>query len=308
MTNTDHGPLATAYMLRHTPIRRAKPSEEGYILVSVMFLLALLIIAMAVAMPKISADIQRDRELETYHRGMQYRRAIQLYYKKFNSYPPNVDALVKTNNIRFLRKKYIDPITGKDDWKPIMFGQNKAPLAMGFFGQPLGGAGFGGQVLAGTGPGGGNNVPISQPMTSGAFNPGGGGSNPNANPNDPNAGQNAGANPTDPNAGGSQIAGANPVAGPTFGGAGIVGFSPASPKQSILVYKKKNHYNEWEFTYSPISEMGMLGAMQGQQPQLLGGGQGVPNQPMGGQPSGGIGGPSPTPTPTPTPQQFTPQQ
>ncbi len=27
------------------------------------------------------------------------------------------------------------------------------------------------------------------------------------------------------------------------------------PKQSILVYKKKNHYNEWEFTYDPLSDM-----------------------------------------------------
>ena len=59
------------------------------------------------------------------HRGKQYRRAIQLYYRKFHAYPPNVDALVKTNEIRFLRKKYIDPMTGKDDWKPILYGQNK---------------------------------------------------------------------------------------------------------------------------------------------------------------------------------------
>src|SRR5580704_6220740 len=89
------------------------------------------------------------------HRGKQYTRAIQLYYRKFNAYPPNIDALVKTNNIRFLRKRYIDPVTGKDDWKPILFGQNKAPLALGFFGDPLAG---GATPIAGTGPGGGNSV------------------------------------------------------------------------------------------------------------------------------------------------------
>ena len=101
--------------------------------------MALLVISLAVAAPKIANSIQRDRDLETFHRGMQYRRAVQLYYRKFHAYPPNVDALVKTNDIRFLRKKYIDPITGKDDWKPILFGQNKTPTAMGFFGQPLAG-------------------------------------------------------------------------------------------------------------------------------------------------------------------------
>jgi hypothetical protein len=34
-----------------------------------------------------------------------------------------------------------------------------------------------------------------------------------------------------------------------------VGFSPASPKQSILIYKKKSHFNEWEFVYDPLTEM-----------------------------------------------------
>jgi type II secretory pathway pseudopilin PulG len=300
-------------MLPTAPIRRARPSEEGFILVSVMFLLALLIIAMTVAMPRIIADIQRDREVETYRRGMQYRRAIQLYFRKFNRYPPNVEALVKTNNIRFLRKKYVDPITGKDDWKPIMFGQQKTPLAMGFFGQPLGGGGFGGPVMAGTGPGGVGNTPISTPIggagASDSGNPNdpnnnaNGGQNAGGNPNDPTAGgQNTGGNPNDPTAGGGQITGANPIAGPAFGGGGIVGFEPASPKQSILVYKKKNHYNEWEFTYSPLSDMGM-GGMPAQPPQLL------PGQAPG---TGGLNpmGPTPTPTPlgpTPTPMPA-PQQ
>ena len=103
------------------PIRRLKPSESGYILISVMILLAVLLIAMAVAAPKVAESIQRDRELETMQRGKQYIRAIKLYYKKFHAYPPSLDALVKTNEIRFLRKKYLDPMTGKDDWKPIMF-------------------------------------------------------------------------------------------------------------------------------------------------------------------------------------------
>src|ERR1700749_1601695 len=117
----------------------------------VIFMLAILILSLAVAIPRVREDIQRDREEETMQRGKQYIRAIQLYYKKFQAYPPNVDALVKTNDIRFLRNKYIDPTTCKEEWKPILFGQNKTPQAMGFFGQPLATA-----SLAGIGPGGGN--------------------------------------------------------------------------------------------------------------------------------------------------------
>ncbi len=126
-------------------------SEQGYILLFAIFLTALLVIALAIAAPQVTKSIQRDKELETFNRGLQYRRAIQLYYRKFPAYPPSIDALVQTNNIRFLRKKYIDPMTGKDDWKPILFGQNKAPTAMGFFGQPLAGT-----TIAGIGPSGGN--------------------------------------------------------------------------------------------------------------------------------------------------------
>ena len=149
----------------HPPIRR-QPSEEGYILVAVIFMLAILILSLAVAIPRVREDIQRDREEETMQRGKQYIRAIQLYYKKFQAYPPNVDALVKTNDIRFLRKKYIDPTTGKEEWKPILYGQNKTPQAMGFFGQPLAAA-----SLAGIGPAGGNTGLAGAPGT----NPTGGG-------------------------------------------------------------------------------------------------------------------------------------
>src|SRR6185437_11184395 len=150
---------------RRFPRDARRPGEEGYILLGVLILLAIFIIAMAVAAPKIAYDIQRDHDVETMQRGKQYIRAVQLYYRKFNAYPPNVDALVKTNDIRFLRKKYIDPTTGKDEWKPIMWGQNKTPIVMGFFGQPLAAA-----VGGGIGPSG-NNTPGMNPGNPGLSNP-----------------------------------------------------------------------------------------------------------------------------------------
>jgi type II secretory pathway pseudopilin PulG len=323
-------------MIRTSPSRRVKPSEEGYILVAVMFMIALLIISMAVALPKVAADIQRDRELETYHRGMQYRRAIQLYFKKFQRYPPNMEALIKTNEIRFLRKKYIDPTTGKDDWKPILFGQNKTPMAMGFFGQPLGGIGFGGGMMAGTGPAGGNGIAGANPIggstfgssnsmgssfgstntmggstfgssntiggsTFGSTNTIGGSSTTNQT-----GATDANGNPTDPNSG-SNIGtpAGNQASGPVFGGgAGMIGVSPASEKESIFVYKKKNHYNEWEFLYSYQSDMGMMGMMPppGIQPSTPG--VGAPGTTF--SPTGGTGA-APAPT-QPAPTQPTPTQ
>jgi type II secretory pathway pseudopilin PulG len=284
-----------------------KPSEEGYLLLSVMFLMAILVLWLSVAVPRMTKSIQRDREVETMHRGKQYIRALQLYYRKFGAYPPSQDALVKTNDIRFLRKKYIDPTTGKDDWKPILFGQNKVATAMGFFGQPLSAGGS----IAGIGPSGGNAGSTGSNGSSGSlfgnspsgpgYSPPGGpttGTSDNSGASTPtsgstdNSGTSNSGTSTD-NSGtsaGSSTPGAGPTgqnsgtasgSGPTgqsFGGAGIIGFSPASPNKSILVYKKKDHYNEWEFTYDPLMDM----------KTMTGGNTGVIGQPAGDQQGAGV--------------------
>jgi type II secretory pathway pseudopilin PulG len=288
-------------MTNPAPIRCSRPSEEGYILIAAIFLLALFTIALAVALPKISKEIQRDRELETMHRGKQYARAVKLYYKKFGAYPPNVDALVKpTNNIRFLRKKYVDPTTRKEDWKPVRFGQNKAPTVMGFFGQAIGGVGgcppnplgttTSQNGLSSAGIGGSPNTSTigGTPGTST-------GSSSNCGPTGLDTSSDtstsaSGTPPTDPNAanantttGSTTSSTTGSATGPTFGGAGIIGFSPNSPKQSILVYKKKNHYNEWEFVYDPIAEQmmqqggntGTIGNPASSTTTPIGGGSGI---------------------------------
>lgn len=124
--------------------------ESGFVLLAVIFLAVVLLISLAIAAPKIATSIRREKEIELVHRGEQYKRAIQLYYRKFGAYPTSIDQLVQTNQIRFLRKRYTDPITGKDDWKPVYYGQaHVRPL--GFFGQPLSGvAGIAGVAMGGT--------------------------------------------------------------------------------------------------------------------------------------------------------------
>jgi len=298
--------------------REPKPGEEGFMLVAVIFLLAILILSLAVALPKVREDIQRDREVETMHRGKQYARAIKLYYKKFNAYPPNVDALVKTNEIRFLRKRYTDPMTGKDDWHPIMFGQNKTPMAMGFFGQPLG---VGGSPLAGTGPSGGNGISGASGLgasgssfgssgstfgSSGGLSSGNGSIFGQDGGNGSQSGSSSGLSSSGSN-GSSSGSGSSLSSNQTFGGGGIVGFAPGSPKQSILLYKKKDHYNEWEFLYSPLAErsvgssnLGTIGTPVG---GTTGGGaqQGLggifPNN-GGANNNGGLNGPTQPSAPT----------
>ena len=324
------------------------PSEQGYILLFAIFLTALLVIALAIAAPQVAKSIQRDKELESFNRGMQYRRAIQLYYRKFSAYPPSIDALVETNNIRFLRKKYVDPMTGKDDWKPILFGQNKAPTALGFFGQPLAG---GATTIAGTGPGGGNTPgggpggPILPGGISNLF--GGGSTTDTSNNNSTGGANNPNGSSTDSSGNpsgtvtngvvGSSINSNQPgqssqsgQSGQTFGGAGIIGIRLPIEKKSILVYKKKDHYIEWEFTYDPISDQQTMGGANPANPMGNGlNGQnptnnsGIGNNGSGSNGSGGYngtsgnssfggnsasGGSSTSGGSSPTPYSSTPQQ
>ncbi len=110
--------------------------ENGYLLIGALFLVAVVLITLAVAAPQVASEIQRDKELELYHRGLQYQHAIRLYYKKFGRYPSNLEQLEKTNEIRFLRKRYKDPVTGKDEWRMIHFGEQKVKTT-GLFGQPI---------------------------------------------------------------------------------------------------------------------------------------------------------------------------
>jgi hypothetical protein len=317
------------------------------VLLGVLFLMVMVLMVLAIAAPKVAADIERDREVELMHRGKQYQRAIQLYYRKFNAYPPNMDALEKTNEIRFLRKRYKDPITGKDEWHLIHFGEAKTPTAMGFFGQPIGG-GMGSQTLGGIGPGGVGQT-IGSPIGGSTF---GNSSSIGSSTADPNSGttgsgttgssgsstNQTGTTTTDPNSttgasgttsgtssgssngttsgttGGSSTSAfgnsstSSSGQGQTFGGGGIIGVESTSPKVAILEYKKKKHFNEWEFVYDPAMERLTISSNIGTVGQGTNGSgnttQPVVNSPsLGNQPPVDGTMPQPQPQPTPQPQQ-----
>ena len=97
--------------------RQAVPDfrrERGYILLILLLFVAILSISAAVIAPTIAFQIKRDREEEMIHRGVQYSRAIRRYVRKVGGWPTRIEQLENTNNVRFLRKRYKDPITGKD--------------------------------------------------------------------------------------------------------------------------------------------------------------------------------------------------
>ena len=135
-----------------------RKKEQGYILITLILFVALLAISMAILAPAISQQIKRDREEELIHRGVQYSRAIQHFVKKTGRYPTTIEELESTNNLRFLRKRYKDPITGKD-FKILRMGDVQMSFGAGIQGAiPIANLAAGAAAAGGQGGGFGSNI------------------------------------------------------------------------------------------------------------------------------------------------------
>jgi type II secretory pathway pseudopilin PulG len=260
-------------------------NQRGYMMITLMLILALITIGMLAVLPSIRQQIQRDRELELVHRGTAYMRAIQHYYKKLGRYPNRIEDLENTNNIRYLRRRYKDPINRDKDGKELDFkflhqqdislnngpvlgqagGQGLQGQSPGGFGQSQGG--FGGSPFGG-GPGGGfsgqsgpggfggqnsnpqpsGNVPGTQPGTNGDQTNTG----DNAESSDPNVSSPGGSSSNSISASGPGLN------GQTFGGGPILGVASLSKEKSIRVFYQKDHYKDWLFIYVQTADTGGL--------------------------------------------------
>ncbi len=111
---------------RLQPVRSSGARRSGYALLFIYMMAAVIGIMLYMAVPRVAFESQRDREQLLIDRGEQYKRAVQLYVRKFNRFPVDIAALENTQNIRFLRKQYVDPMTGKNEWRLIHVGPGGA--------------------------------------------------------------------------------------------------------------------------------------------------------------------------------------
>jgi hypothetical protein len=105
----------------HTSARRLT-RQKGSALLIVFVFAAMLAIMLYKEMPVVAFEAQRQKEQLLIDRGNEYKRAVKLYVRKFQTFPPSMEALENTNRMRFLRNRYIDPFTGKDDWRLLHAG------------------------------------------------------------------------------------------------------------------------------------------------------------------------------------------
>jgi type II secretory pathway pseudopilin PulG len=222
--------------------------DQGYILLTILLWVAILSITVSLPMlTYFNHQMKRDREEELVHRGVEYERAIRKYFRKFGSYPPSLDMLESSNHMRFLRRRYKDPLTGKD------FKVLTQADVMTAFGAGIGGGGIAGGQTLGQPVASLNAPPPATAGTNGSDVTAGDSSQPAGGSSQQGSGQNSGT--TLPF---TTISGSGQPAGQTFGGGGIVGVASVNTQESIRVYNKKNHYNEWLFAYNPSMDRGGL--------------------------------------------------
>ena len=201
-------------------------------LLALMLAVTLILIALAAAAPRMAQQIQREKEEELYHRGMDYATAVKRFvHKNGGRFPVSIEQLEDTNHVRFLRKRYKDPMTGEDNWRLVHFGEAEVKIPPPPAGslQTTNPGLSGGTNQAGTGPTqptGSNNAPtLTQPFQSGG-------------PGVP-GGQQQNGSLTTSNIGNGQ----------TVGGGQIIGVASTSKKKGIKEFNDKDHYNDWLFVY-----------------------------------------------------------
>ena len=102
--------------------RKSAQGESGFALLLVFLMAACIAIELYRELPRVAFESQRAKEQLLIQRGEQYKRAIQVFVRKNNRYPASIDELESYQNQRFLRRRYIDPMTGKDKWRVVKVG------------------------------------------------------------------------------------------------------------------------------------------------------------------------------------------
>jgi len=98
---------------------RPQGAERGFALLLVFLLAAAVALMLYIQIPRVAFESERDKEQTLLDRGEGYKRGIQMFYVANKRYPTSLDELEKLGDKRFLRRRYKDPITGKDEWRLI---------------------------------------------------------------------------------------------------------------------------------------------------------------------------------------------
>src|SRR5213595_935474 len=109
--------MPVAQATRKPRLSRARQGQRGFALLLIFLMASVVAITLYLEIPRVAMESERAKEQLLIDRGEQYKRAIQLFTKKAGRYPGEIKELESFQNMRFLRHRYIDPMTGKDEWR-----------------------------------------------------------------------------------------------------------------------------------------------------------------------------------------------
>ena len=207
------------------PRRHFRSREAGYALLMVIFVGALMLVAVAAAAPNILTQGVREKEEEMIWRGKQYARAVKLYYRKNGRFPASIDDLVeKRTTLRYLRQAYKDPMNRQDGtWRLIyvspggqLIGSVTRTGAVQFPSSPTAAQ-----------PPGKAPAPVGQVFPQSTFGP-----QPSPQP--------------------APLTGTG-TSGQVLGG-NIIGVGSKVNRTSLKTHEGRTIYREWEFMWDPVKE------------------------------------------------------
>jgi type II secretory pathway pseudopilin PulG len=114
----------------HEPANRCD-FQRGFTYLWVLLLVMIMGLGLTVASDLYATSVQRDKEKELLAIGRQFRTAIGRYHdlQRLNGkpdYPASLEDLLRDNRLpgmqRHLRKIFVDPMTGKAEWRLLLIG------------------------------------------------------------------------------------------------------------------------------------------------------------------------------------------
>lgn len=105
--------------------------KQGFAYLWTLLLVALMGVGLTVGAEIYSTSVRRDKEKELLFIGHQFRDAIGRYYENptpdgKHVYPATLSELIQDTRFpdmrRYLRRIYIDPLTGKSEWGLVTIG------------------------------------------------------------------------------------------------------------------------------------------------------------------------------------------
>ncbi len=263
----------------------SRAQQSGYAFLMAMFMVATLLLLVAMATPSVLTQGRREREQELIWRGNQYVRAIRLYYQKTGRYPQTQEDLIKPNaaGVHFLRKSYTDPENAADgSWRFIYVAPSgqligsvryhtlqEMALAQGFGGtMPANFANPSGTApaqAAASGPAGLGTIPQGTAAPAGtasgqqtaAQGSGGDQSSQQSGPGGqgtPPASQAGQVGTVSSGFEQPAVGNLEAVDGPVLGG-NLIGIASKVKQPSLMVYQGGATYFQWEFIWNPVMNL-----------------------------------------------------